>query len=427
MAESLIKPELAKPKGTPPKKLLLGGFVGLVLIVLLLSLFTTGGAQPANTGDGLARAAASNLSDTDRSEVGRTAPAVREAAFNSGLPADFRGDAKPAGPLPANVPRGKPAAEAPAPRSAASHPAVPASAPQPMDPAVAARELEVLNSRTIVFDHDARATQSISGAGPLERTTQEQPQARQTGAADAGAGNGVSETITRRIAAAAREQDAQASPRQRDTRFLQEFDDRRRQPGLRPTAREAEHMVLEGTVIPAVLLRDIVTDLPGVVTAMVNRDVYDTVHPQKRLLCKGSRLVGRYSNEVKAGQARMLFAFSRLILLDGSSFDLPGFDGSDMSGAAGVSGDVDNHYFRIYGGSLLIGLLADRVTKPQAVPQGQNAQLSATGQILTDTARDQLQRYRDVSPTITIERGTAINVEVKRDLIFPSSLLRGCT
>lgn len=426
MAESLIKPELAKPKGTPPKKLLIGVFVLLTVVVLLLSLLTTGNSDPPNTGDGLARDAAATLTDADRVDVGRAAPIVREAATTSGLPADFRGDGRPASPVPPNLQ--KPPQEG----VPATKPAPAASAPSPpmVDPAVAARELEVLNSRLVVFDQDDKSAQAVEGPIAPGQVPAERGLPNEAGATRSrqGGSDGLSvgEQIAKRVAAA-REQETPMTPRQRDNKFLMEFADKRRQPGLRPNEREAANIVLEGTVIPAVLTRDIVTDLPGVVTAMVNRDVYDSIHPQRKLICKGSRLVGSYNNEVKVGQARMLFAFSRLILPDGSSFDLQGFDGSDQAGRAGVPGDVDNHYFRIYGGSLLIGLLADRVTKPQVVPQGQNAQMSATGQILADTARDHLQRFRDVSPTITIERGSVINVEVKRDLIFPATVLRSCT
>lgn len=423
MAESLIKPVLAKPKGTPPKKLLIGVFVLLVVAVLGLSLLTTGGAAPANTGDGLARAAAASLTDTERSEVGRAAPAVREQANSSGLPADFRGDGR--SPLPPGFQKPPTTASAAPARPASTPAASPAGEPRIIDPAAAARELEVLNSRLVVFDQDDKSARSANGAGPAdERQVLDDgnaPRARSTGE-----GASVGDQLAKKIAAAAREQEGQPSLHQRDNKFLQEFSDQRRQPGLRPNEREAANMVMEGTVISAVLMRDVVTDLPGVVTAMVNRDVYDSIHTHRKLICKGSRLIGRYNNEVKAGQARMLFAFSRLNLPDGSSFDLPGFDGSDQSGRAGVPGDVDNHYFRIYGGALMLGLLADRVTKPQAVPQGQTAQMSATGQILSDTAKDTLQRLRDVSPTITIERGSVINVEVKRDLIFPAAVVRGC-
>lgn len=423
MAESLIKPVLAKPKGTPPKKLLIGVFVLLVVAVLGLSLLTTGGAEPANTGDGLARAAAAALTDNERSEVGRAAPVVREQANSSGLPADFRGDGR--SPLPPGFQKPPTTASAAPARPASA--ASPAVEPRTIDPAAAARELEVLNSRLVVFDQDDKSARSANAAGPAdERPVLDDgaaPRARST----TGEGASVGEQLAKKIASAARDQEGQSSPRQRDNKFLQEFSDQRRQPGLRPNEREAANMVMEGTVIPAVLMRDVVTDLPGVVTAMVNRDVYDSIHTHRKLICKGSRLVGRYNNEVKAGQARMLFAFGRLILPDGSSFDLPGFDGSDPSGRAGVTGDVDNHYFRIYGGALALGLLADRVSKPQAVPQGQSAQMSATGQILSDTAKDSLQRFRDVSPTITIERGSVINVEVKRDLIFPAAVVRGCT
>jgi type IV secretion system protein TrbI len=433
VAESLIKPEIAKPKGTPPKKLLVGGFGLLVTVVILLSLFTTREDKP-NTGDGQARDSAAVLSESERNQVGNTAMVVRDAVATTGLPADFRGGDVAPGPLPGAQPRAGAARPAQA-ASAAQPPALPANAPAAplaVDPAVAARELETLNSRTLVFDQEDRGAQRGPGQDldadrPQVNAAQAAPAARATQTMSA-ANNGserVEDVIAKRLAAAKAPQDS-LSPRQRDTQFLQEFADQRKQPGLRPTRPEASNVILEGTVIPAVLTRDIVTDLPGVVSAMVNRNVYDSLRPEKVLVCKGARLVGRYNNEVKAGQSRLLFAFQRLILQDGSSFDLGGFDGSDLAGRAGVAGDVDNHFFRIYGTSLLIGLLADRVTKVQVVPQGQAAQMSATGRIMADTARDNLQRYRDVAPTITIERGTPINVEVRRDLNFPVSLLRGC-
>jgi type IV secretion system protein VirB10 len=144
------------------------------------------------------------------------------------------------------------------------------------------------------------------------------------------------------------------------------------------------------------------------------------------LICKGAKLVGRYNHDVRVGQSRLMFAFTRLILNSGESFDLTGFEGSDELGRAGYEGDVNNHFLKIYGSSLAIGVLADQVTKQSQIPQGTFAQPSATGQIMVQTTRDILSRERDVSPTLTIAHGTPINVEVRRDLIFPSTIKSKC-
>jgi type IV secretion system protein VirB10 len=176
----------------------------------------------------------------------------------------------------------------------------------------------------------------------------------------------------------------------------------------------------EGTVIPAVLTRRISTDAPGVVTAMVSMDVYDSRTARALLLPKGARLVGRYSSEVAAGQARLQFAFTRLILPDGSSFDLPGAIGSDAAGEGGLAADVDRHVFQTLGAALLIGVIADRVVRPEAAPAPgtYGGGLSATGQVLVDAANAALQRSAAIAPTLSVDEGVRLNVEVARDLVF---------
>ena len=217
------------------------------------------------------------------------------------------------------------------------------------------------------------------------------------------------------------------SPRSSDGLFLKEFKaERPERLGLRSSALESAYSVLEGSVIPAVLGRDVNSDLPGVITATVTQTVYDSLHSQQPLICKGAKLIGRYSNEIRGGQSRLLFAFGRLILRDGRAFNLPGFDGSDEMGAGGARADVDNHFFKLYGTSLAIGVLTDRVSQQNLSPQGFYTQPSATGQILVQTTKEILQRNRDGAPTLSVANGTRINVEVRRDLVFPEKGLPSC-
>ncbi|MFN7695036.1 MAG: TrbI/VirB10 family protein [Burkholderiales bacterium] len=192
---------------------------------------------------------------------------------------------------------------------------------------------------------------------------------------------------------------------------------------LRPNAQAARWLLQEGTVIPAVTTRNINSDMPGVVTARVSQDVYDSKSSRVLLLPKGALLVGRYNNQVDFGQERLQFAFTRLRLPDGSTFELPGFGGSDAAGQGGMTGDVNRHYARTFGSALLIGLLADRVVRPAAVAQagpGGAGGFSATGQVMVDLARSELERLKATPTTITIPVGSRINVEVMRDLAFPS-------
>lgn len=174
----------------------------------------------------------------------------------------------------------------------------------------------------------------------------------------------------------------------------------------------------QGKVIPAVLGRQINSDLPGRITAYVSSNVYD--RDGRLLIPKGASLVGKYDSGVHVGQSRLMFAFERLVLPDGYSFDLPAAPGADLAGAAGMSGDVDNHFFKMFGTSLLIALLADQTKQPSSVTSlGGGPSLTAAGQVLSDVSKTILERNRVIPPTITVDQGTRINVEVVSDMVFP--------
>lgn len=192
---------------------------------------------------------------------------------------------------------------------------------------------------------------------------------------------------------------------------------------IRPYQIGSKYTLVQGKVIPAVLGRDLNTDLPGEVTACTTMDVYDSISSDYLLIPKGSCLAGQYSNGIRAGQERVLFAFSRIVMPDGTSLDLPANPGSDVGGAAGVAGEVNNHFFRMFSSSLLVALLADRVERNTPAPStsvgAAAGARTAAGQVLVDTSRTILDRNRVIPPTITVAKGTRINVEVTRDMEFP--------
>ena len=77
-----------------------------------------------------------------------------------------------------------------------------------------------------------------------------------------------------------------------------------------------------GTILPAVLITAINSDLPGPVVAQVREHVYDTVTGDHLLVPQGSRLIAQYDSMVAWGQERVLLCWNRLILPNGDSIDL---------------------------------------------------------------------------------------------------------
>ncbi|HVT14695.1 MAG TPA: TrbI/VirB10 family protein [Thermoanaerobaculia bacterium] len=177
-----------------------------------------------------------------------------------------------------------------------------------------------------------------------------------------------------------------------------------------------------GTLIPALLLTQVNSDLPGPLLAQVSRDVYDATHSTVAVP-RGTRLLGRYDNQVAAGQRRLLVAWTRLQLPDGSAYALPGLPGTDPAGAAGLPARVENHYLRLFGDAVLLSLLSAGAELSQPAPRNLTLAPSAgsvasaaVGQELATVGLQLLRRDLAVQPTLRLPAGTSLLVFVNGDL-----------
>ena len=223
--------------------------------------------------------------------------------------------------------------------------------------------------------------------------------------------------------AAAQGRPNQGAPVSRDGAWLNEYSNapaNKTNEALKSYPTASRYTLHQGKTIPAVLGRELNSDLPGEVTAYTTTDVYDSLGGGSLLIPKGSVMVGRYSSDIKIGQSRVMFAFNRIILPNGQSFDLPGAQGQDVGGAAGAPGEVNNHFLRMFGASFFTAWLADRVTPTnQSMGYGGvTTTVSPAGQVLVDTSRTILDRSKTIQPTITVAKGSRINIEVKKDMEF---------
>lgn len=213
--------------------------------------------------------------------------------------------------------------------------------------------------------------------------------------------------------------------------WLEELGQSKSTEAVRPTHIVTGRTLTQGKVIPAILLRNLNSDLPGEVVASTSVDVYDSLTGRYKLIPKGATLVGRYSSGIAMGQERLMFAFTRLILPNGISFNLPAAQGMDVGGQSGVTGDVNNHFFKMFASSFLVAYLADKAESTTSRPvssglsAGSSGAQTAAGQVLVDTSRAVLQRYQNIPPTITIEAGARINVQIVRDMEFPATTSSG--
>jgi type IV secretion system protein VirB10 len=99
-----------------------------------------------------------------------------------------------------------------------------------------------------------------------------------------------------------------------------------------------------GTIIPAVLLTGINTDVGGQVLAQIEADVYDSLTGSTLLIPAGSRLVGTVGKGAQTGQNRVSVNWQTLMLPTGGSYALGGsMVAADLSGYGGIPGRLHNH------------------------------------------------------------------------------------
>ena len=182
-----------------------------------------------------------------------------------------------------------------------------------------------------------------------------------------------------------------------------------------------------GTVIPAVMVSGINSDLPGVMIAQVSQNVFNTATGQYLLIPQGAKLYGVYDSRVAYGQERVLVAWNRIVFPDGSSVTLGAMPGADMGGYAGFHDLVNNHYLRIFGSAFLMSAIIG-TTAYVVDDAGRNdnsdktsfrdEMVTALAQQMGQAAMQLLQKNLSINPTLEIRPGYRFNVVLTKDVAF---------
>ncbi|MDR4466454.1 MAG: conjugal transfer protein TrbI [Nitrospira sp.] len=195
----------------------------------------------------------------------------------------------------------------------------------------------------------------------------------------------------------------------------------------------AEFVIQAGDVLPALMLSEIDSALPGQIVAQVSQHVYDTPTKTQLLIPQGTKLIGTYSSEVGYGQKALLVAWQRLGYPDGKTLDIGSMPGATGAGASGLTDLVNNHYMRLFGSALLMSAVTAGVTFSQQQAQGAGipgqvgipqynagtAMSQALGQQLGQVTAQLIAKNLSIAPELTIRPGYRFNVVVVKDLVLP--------
>ncbi len=181
-----------------------------------------------------------------------------------------------------------------------------------------------------------------------------------------------------------------------------------------------------GTVIHAITLQALNSDLPGQVIGMVTEPVYDSASGTMVMIPAGAKLFGKYDSQVAFGQSRLLVCWQRVVFPDGQTLELGCMQGGDTAGAAGFADQVSNHYGRLLGFGVATSLFSAAFQLSQPQENSANGQLSnrqvvagAVGQELSQLGADVTRRNLNVQPTIVIRPGYRFVVTLNKDVVFP--------
>lgn len=201
----------------------------------------------------------------------------------------------------------------------------------------------------------------------------------------------------------------------------------------------SKYILQAGSSIPAILQTQIVSSLPGVITAIVTQNVYDSITGHYLLIPKGSKLIGEYNSKISYGQDQLQAKFTRLIRPNGTSIVLPSkSSGINPLGVSGFEDDVDNHWWKIIGSAALATVFNipaviatsqsdnygyydnnNRYVPPNATSQASNAAWQSIGQTASQVGSQLTQRSLNIQPTILIHAGYQFSVMVTKDIILP--------
>ncbi len=217
--------------------------------------------------------------------------------------------------------------------------------------------------------------------------------------------------------------------RQKDKlEFIAERDPKSPDQNTLHAAREAARSAYEvraGTIIPAVMIGGVNSDLPGQLLAQVSGNVYDTATGRFIVIPQGSKLLGVYDSRVATGQERVLVAWTRIIFPDASAIDLGRMAGSDEGGYAGFHDQVNDHFWKVWSNALLLSAFSAGIQLSQGSSNNQTAGLNATQTVAASTGQQMGQlgmeiarRNLQIQPTLEVRPGYRFVIQVAKDLIL---------
>lgn len=172
-------------------------------------------------------------------------------------------------------------------------------------------------------------------------------------------------------------------------------------------------LLTAGATIPCTLQTAMDSSLPGQVACIVGRDVWSEAGTVA-LLEKGSKVLGEYRRGLNTGEGRLFVMWTRVVTPGGVAVDLAS-PAADALGRAGFGGDIERHFWRRFGGAVLLSI----VDAAPAVAMDDGGGRGVT-RLPSQAAAIAVDRSIDIAPTLRKAQGSLVSIMVAKDLDFSS-------
>ena len=182
-----------------------------------------------------------------------------------------------------------------------------------------------------------------------------------------------------------------------------------------------KYVLFEGTILEAVLINRLDGSFSGPLIACSPQTFIRTTASTCSFQRAARSLVRprRWTPSDRCGLPSLSIGSS---CLTDSPSDLDQFKGLDQAGATALKDKVNNHYVKIFGASLALGVLggvaqigtgsALTSTGTERIQQGFGVGMASAGEEVLD-------RFLNILPTVTIREGTRVKVYLSNDLLLP--------
>lgn len=174
-------------------------------------------------------------------------------------------------------------------------------------------------------------------------------------------------------------------------------------------------VLAKGSFVNCALQTRLDSTIPGMTACVVTRNVYSD-NGKVLLVERGSTVSGEYQSNMRQGMSRIYVLWDRIKTPNGVVVRLES-PATDALGGAGLPGYVETHFWKRFGGALMLSLVDDVAAGITRESNGAQS-FNSTGEATQSMAAEALKSTINIPPTLYKNQGEEVGIYIARDLDF---------